>query len=68
MARAQAEDLRQSLGDNTKKKEEVKSLYKQYQLTKDDQRAIHDMITGKDLERSDIEKVIKQYKGIDCDK
>lgn len=53
-------------GDNTKKNQEVESLYTKYGLSKDDQRKVHDMITGKGLSRDQIERVIKDYKGIDC--
>lgn len=54
-------------GDNSKKNKEVTSLYTQYKLTKEEQRAVHNLITGKHLSRDQIEKVIKNFKGIDCD-
>lgn len=54
-------------GNNVKKNEEVRSLYSKYSLTKDEERVIHDMITEKNLDRKEIEKIIREYKGLDCD-
>ena len=47
-------------GDNRKKNEEVQSLYKKYGLNKDQQRRVHDIITGQGLSRKEIEKVVKE--------
>jgi hypothetical protein len=48
-------------GNNTKKNQEVHSLYKQYHLNKDQQRDIHDLITGHGFTRKQIEAVIRDY-------
>ena len=48
-------------GFNTKKNSEVTSLYKQYKLTKEQQRKIHDIITGRDLTRKQIEQEIINF-------
>ncbi len=39
--------------------EEVVSLVKDYQLTKGQQRRLHDEITGKHLTRTEVEEIIK---------
>jgi RHS repeat-associated protein len=51
-----------SQGDNTKKNEQVRSLYNEFGITnKDDQRVIHDIITGKNLSRDQIKNIIREY-------
>ena len=46
-------------GNNRAKNEEVKSLVKKYGLDKENQRKLHDYITGEGYSRSQIEDIIK---------
>ena len=50
-------------GNNKKKNEEVTSLYKKYKLNKDQQREIHDIITGQGYSRKEIEQIIIDHFG-----
>ena len=54
------EKMRQ--GNNTKKNQEAESLYKEFGITdKDQQRKIHDLISGKGYDRPKIKEVIEEY-------
>lgn len=50
-------------GNNTKKNEEVRSLYREYHLSKKQRRDIHDLISKQGLSRNEIEQVIIAYLG-----
>lgn len=47
------------MGNNRKQNQEVTSLVKKYKLNKEQQRKLHDYITGQGYSRAEIEKIIK---------
>ena len=47
------------MGNNKTKNEEVTSLVKKYKLNREQQRKLHDYITGENYTRSQIDKIIK---------
>tara|TARA_B110000093_G_scaffold153868_1_gene169841 strand:- start:514 stop:675 length:162 start_codon:yes stop_codon:yes gene_type:complete len=47
------------MGNNKAKNEEVTSLVKKYKLNREQQRKLHDYITGEGYSRSQIDGIIK---------